>query len=167
MSEYEYFMVQVTKKKAASVQLVLQSRSLEATVLHLPAAGSRINEADYPPGVVVSDMNRAIQAVQTVFFKINEALRKAPVYPVGDVRGRARRFTLWIEGYAATGESATAQCLGTYEGVSLSDAAAAWYASQKDAKRRWGTFYVSKEGQPSVWGCRIFDNESLARESFG
>lgn len=169
--EYEYLMVQVTKTKASSVKKILQSRSLETYVVSLPTPGTKTEEATNLPGVEIKDVWRASQSVRQVFEKIRNAHRAMPVRIVrstsSDSLPRIRTFTLWVEGYRASSENGTAQYLGAYTGVSLADAAQAWYRSQKDAKRQWGALYVSDSGRPSVWGCRIFEAEEEARASFG
>jgi len=67
---------------------------------------------------------------------------------------------LWIEGFAATGQSGVAQCLGTYPGT-LHDAIKAWVAKDliREESMNWDRM--------TFWGCRFFDNELDARKSFG
>lgn len=62
------------------------------------------------------------------------------------------RHSLWVEGYAATGEHGAARFLGTYEADTFSEAVQKWNA-EKNSK--------------NTYGCRIFDNERSARRSFG
>ena len=71
------------------------------------------------------------------------------------------KFTLWMEGYGATGDSGTAQCLGTYEGDTFADAVQAWVDEEPDRAQ-----YFKREGL-TYWCCRFFDNEADARKSFG
>lgn len=75
----------------------------------------------------------------------------------------ARTITLWMEGYAATGEHATAQYCGTYTATDLNDAVRQWVA-QDPADRTSCTQYGPS---PSFWGCRFFESEEAARASFG
>lgn len=75
-----------------------------------------------------------------------------------------KQFSLWMEGYAATGNSSSASYLGTYEGENFLD------AYHNYLKVTYGVNklpdYINQEF-PSIWGCRIFDNEHDARKSFG
>jgi hypothetical protein len=67
-------------------------------------------------------------------------------------------MNLWIEGYSATGESASATYLGNYPGDTLKEAIANFSRSTGEQ--------IDEDGL-SIWGCRIFDNEDDARRSFG
>ena len=70
------------------------------------------------------------------------------------------KFEIWIEGYAATGESGIAQKFGEAEGKDLADAVRNFFKGRDDAK------YLNKS-YTTYWGCRIFDNEADARKVFG
>lgn len=73
-------------------------------------------------------------------------------------------YSLWSEGYSATGGSATAQFEGIFEGTSFNDACDNWAKTLEQPEYyRPGT----DKSRPSYWGCRIFDNETDARKSFG
>jgi hypothetical protein len=74
---------------------------------------------------------------------------------------------LWMEGYAATGEHGSATYCGTYPaGTSIPEAARRWVA--KDPAYRASYLSVDdKKGTASFWGCRFYDNETDARQSFG
>lgn len=75
---------------------------------------------------------------------------------------------LWVEGYAATGEHGTAQCLGTWPGETLGEAVKAWNAAKNPDGKQFGVLKFNAEtGYWSVWGCRIFDNRRDAQEGFG
>lgn len=73
-----------------------------------------------------------------------------------------KKFKIWMEGYAATGESGSAHYIGSAEGETFEEAC---------------KNYRDKEGKPlgldkhyhypSIWACRLFDNEQDARKSFG
>lgn len=67
------------------------------------------------------------------------------------------KFQVWVEGYAATGESAKAALLGVIQADSFQEACDKVGSHRKDynAERR------------EVWGCRLFDNEADARKAFG
>jgi hypothetical protein len=95
-------------------------------------------------------------------------------YGYGEDKGKTDKgpILVWIEGYRATGEhgTATSQLLhgkidpesGT---VDLDDAMLNWKQNDEEAARSLRKNEVT--GQWSFWGCRIFDNEQQARESFG
>jgi hypothetical protein len=73
------------------------------------------------------------------------------------------KFQLWSEGFAATGESATASYEGEFEGETFMDAYLAL------VKARYGDkppSYV-RLNEPVIWGCRVYDNEADARKGFG
>lgn len=88
---------------------------------------------------------------------------KQPGFKHG-LRGR-REFSIWCEGYVATGESAPAQFLGTFEAKSLNEAVMAWKHTQSIEVRR--TVYKHKNGPWVYWGRQIFNNEADARKNFG
>jgi len=72
-------------------------------------------------------------------------------------------FEIWMEGYAATGESGSAQLLGTKPGKTFMDA---YLNYVKDFYGESPPDHVSLN-KPSIWGCRIYDNEADARKVFG
>ena len=69
-------------------------------------------------------------------------------------------FTIWTEGYAATGESGTATYMGEAKGKNLQDAVKNLFNT------RDGGEWVNKD-YTAYWGCKFFDNEADARKSFG
>jgi hypothetical protein len=72
-----------------------------------------------------------------------------------------KEFYIWAEGYRATGQSSGAICLGTAKGVTFQDACKR--KASEDA--RFNSYF--NEEHLSYWGCRLFDNESDARRTFG
>lgn len=87
---------------------------------------------------------------------INE-LQKVLQQPV------SRNISLWMEGFAATGESGTAQYIGTYNAKDLDDAVKQ-YMEVRPNSVHWDRF---GRGRHAIWACEIFDNEADARKSFG
>lgn len=83
-------------------------------------------------------------------------------------------FEIWVEGYAATGDSGTARKLGEYEAESFDGAVAMFEAENPTTKvdhygpgsYRPGTD-MSKVPKYGIWACRFYDNEADARKSFG
>jgi len=77
------------------------------------------------------------------------------------------KYEVWIEGYVATGESAVAHRLesidGKYlwEGETFNDAC---IEAMKGCNLPM-PFYDKERN--AFWGCRFFDNEKDAKESFG
>jgi hypothetical protein len=71
-----------------------------------------------------------------------------------------RKYQIWMEGYAATGDHAPAEFCGEYEAESFAEACAAWN------KERGESGYFNTNTL-TYWGCRFFDNETDARRSFG
>jgi hypothetical protein len=68
-------------------------------------------------------------------------------------------FDIWVEGYSVTGNSCTAWHLGSAKGVTFRNACVNYH------KRNPDKFY--NEDSNSIWGCKLFDNQSDARKSFG
>ena len=70
---------------------------------------------------------------------------------------------IWIEGYRASGDSAPAQLLGRVDAETFAEACDK-LCSPQDWQQRHGN-YDRQRG--TVWGCRLFNNETDARRSFG
>lgn len=75
-----------------------------------------------------------------------------------------KTFELWVEGYAATGESSGAQCLSTIEGTDFNDAVKNYVEKLRAGEKIYWNF---RDGRWGCWGCRAFDNETDARKAFG
>ena len=74
------------------------------------------------------------------------------------------QYNIWSEGFAATGQSAGAHLHGTETANSFAEALAKYVAKQPTDNRRYFNLSTSP---PTYWGCRIYDNETQARKSFG
>lgn len=72
-----------------------------------------------------------------------------------------KTWEIWAEGYAATGESGTAQLMGHAEGKTFR-AACKTLAEQDSAFR---SYFNAK--QLTYWGCGLFPTEEQARRTFG
>lgn len=70
-----------------------------------------------------------------------------------------RLFEVWMEGYRATGDEQPAQLLGECLASSF-DEAVGMVTEGRDDVRYTGGAWV-------IYGCRLFDNETDARRSFG
>jgi hypothetical protein len=97
-----------------------------------------------------------------------------------------KEFEIWSEGYAATGEHSPAYYHGKAFGETFEDACRN-FRQPEDIPRQWcmpnedpilikkGTplnLDLKEDGSfryphPSIWACRLFDNEADARKSFG
>jgi hypothetical protein len=67
------------------------------------------------------------------------------------------RFEIWMEGFAATGESAGASSHGEVEAPTFREACVARFKGDN----------LFEEKSLTYWGCRLFDNEADARQGFG
>ena len=89
-----------------------------------------------------------------------------------------KEYEIWIEGFAATGQSATASRLlredesdSKWEAVSFKSACVKalnelkWQILHQGYQGLGSSYYDSKEN--SYWGCRFFETEEEARKSFG
>lgn len=80
------------------------------------------------------------------------------------------KFDIWTEGYLATGMEgipARAQKLASnIEADNFINAVKKWYKSEPDASSRFGDLSI-RDNKAYIWGCRIFDNETDARKSYG
>ncbi len=66
-------------------------------------------------------------------------------------------YSVWMEGYSATGDYAPAHCVGHTNAESFRDACVKLLKDDTSFN----------EERLTVWGCRLFTNEAEARESFG
>lgn len=74
------------------------------------------------------------------------------------------KYEIWMEGYAATGESGTAQKLGEFEAESFDDAVELLLRNG-DHKKYYRRSDIT--GNHLIWGCTLYDNEKDARRYFG
>lgn len=70
-------------------------------------------------------------------------------------------WDIWSEGYAATGQSGRAYHHGSEYGSTFKEAVKRFAAKNPEFRE-----YFNEKGM-TYWGCRLFDNESDARRSFG
>lgn len=71
------------------------------------------------------------------------------------------KFEIWSEGFRITGNEGNAHLHGTSEGETFKEAVNNY--AQQDVYFR---AYFDEEHM-TFWGCRLFDNETDARRSFG
>lgn len=74
------------------------------------------------------------------------------------------RYSIWSEGYRATGESSVASKLAEdIEANSFLEACQKWVDRSGERK----AYFDIVDGKPHFWGCQLFDNEEDARVNFG
>lgn len=100
-----------------------------------------------------------------------------------------KEFEIWIEGYAATGESSSASYLGKAKGNTFREACLCFVypnnypyepargtklkldnpktISYPEMAPKWQRDQIDNDNIPRSWACRYFDNEIDARKSFG
>jgi hypothetical protein len=87
-----------------------------------------------------------------------------------------KEYEIWIEGYAATGESSTASYIGKAMGDTFEDACNNFEYPEDEFNMGIKVHSKGEKlpldekghgGKPSIWACRLFDNEADARKSFG
>ena len=86
-----------------------------------------------------------------------------------------KNYEIWMEGYAATGESSGAQMIGVGPGNTFDEAVENYMSKNPEhgIEPNGPGRYVSEEAYNSrrsnwnIWACSLFDNESDARKSFG
>lgn len=82
------------------------------------------------------------------------------------INNGVKKYSLWQEGYAVTGQSSTAIYLGEFEGNSFNESCDNWAKTLNEEESKCYNPGTDKY-RPSYWACRIFDNEIDARKSFG
>lgn len=84
------------------------------------------------------------------------------IEPMPFVPVHQRQFNVWLEGYEATGNSASAEFKGVWSGITFEEACANWVDSLPIEER---SYYDPKTN--SYWGCQFYENETAARKTFG
>lgn len=90
-------------------------------------------------------------------------------------QGTMKKFEIWAEGYAATGEHQVASKIGEGFGETFDDAVRDYMSKNPNHGIKENTMnrYVSNESYQSrrsnwhIWACELFDNETDARKAFG
>lgn len=73
-------------------------------------------------------------------------------------------WAIWIEGYRTNGQIGYATLLGSVIAPTFHAACDIFFSSRSDRD----LYSQASPGQPpSLWGCRLFDNEKAARRIFG
>ena len=66
-------------------------------------------------------------------------------------------FEIWSEGYSITGDRGTASLHGTSKAKNFKDACTKFFNIN----------HLYDPDDLTYWGCRLYDNETDARETFG
>jgi len=75
-------------------------------------------------------------------------------------------YSIWREGYICTGGSSTASLLDNIKANSF-DEAVEIYKEKNPRNTIERVDSYPRSSNWSDWGCRLFDNEKQARETFG
>ena len=76
-------------------------------------------------------------------------------------RDTRRTWSIWCEGYRATGEYGRAHCMGQGLGDTFKEACVQFFEQRADL---WEDF---DQEHLTYWGCRLFPDETPARRAFG
>ena len=72
-------------------------------------------------------------------------------------------WDIWVEGYAATGQTGSHQMMAKGVEADTFKEAVIKFSKTEEAEG-YGHF---NEERPTFWGCRVFDNHKDASKSFG
>ena len=73
---------------------------------------------------------------------------------------QTKKFTIWSEGYRATGQSGTAQIMGQAYGETFKEACIKFFTDHRDMR-------LFNAENLTFWGCSLFPDEARARKFFG
>jgi hypothetical protein len=73
-----------------------------------------------------------------------------------------KQWQVWMEGYSITGNEGGAEFMGRFEGETFKEACLNWVATLNPKDKQ-----LYNEERNTYWGCRLFDNGTDARKSFG
>ena len=72
-----------------------------------------------------------------------------------------KTYNIWSEGFRTSGMNEKAMNHGCYEGNTFQEACEKWADTLGNSKK------LFDKKRLTFWACRLFDNESDARKSFG
>lgn len=112
---------------------------------------------NHPPQVVYRGSNEHVWSIP-----LNQWPNKLKPFKPNSLKHEQvdKDFNIWSEGLACTGQSGKAQFHGSYKGITFAEACEAWAKSTDDPN------YFDRK-HLTYWGCKLFNNESDARKSFG
>ena len=79
---------------------------------------------------------------------------------LNELTKKGKTIQIWMEGYRATGEHGVAQLLAAYNAEGFHQAM--WFYMQDNP----GDVTVDERGY-TIWACKLYDNATDARKSFG
>lgn len=86
-----------------------------------------------------------------------------------------KRFDIWMEGYAATGQSSGAQRVGYGQGKNFDEAVKDYMANtpkhgiEENSRKRYRSdeHYKKRDSNWNIWACDLYDNHADAAKAFG
>ncbi len=86
-----------------------------------------------------------------------------------------KKFDIWMEGFAVTGQTQGASKIGEGLGNSFDDAVIDYMSKtpehgiEENGRSRYisDEAYKNRRSNWNIWACSLFDNEVDARKSFG
>lgn len=86
-----------------------------------------------------------------------------------------REFEIWVSGYVASGQRATARMIGKGTGTSFDEAVEDYMSKnpkhgiEKECRNYYSTEedYINRKINWNIWRCGLYDNETDARKSHG
>lgn len=116
-------------------------------------------------GSVELAYRRGIQEGEESVTKKEKVKKKTESYKFHEIKetsaGKIKQWEIWSEGFRATGDSGGATLHGKEYGTTFRKAVITYASSNPDFDE-----YFDKKDM-TFWGCRLFDNETEARKSFG
>ena len=112
--------------------------------------------------VVEKTVDRVEDSEDTVYFTDGSSYHylRNPGMTLRLVR-RSELYDVWMEGFRATGESATAQHIGSARGTTFEEACRTLLRAGHSLSEHYDST------RNSVWGCRLYPTEMEARRTFG
>ena len=101
---------------------------------------------------------KTAEVVQQGLPSVEESATLQPIPP--NAPETEADWEIWMEGYAATGQSAPAQCLGTFRATSFKQACETWARTSESPS-------LFDADALTYWGCRLYPSEAEARQGFG
>lgn len=80
------------------------------------------------------------------------------------------KYSIWCEGYVATGENQQADFIGVVEAETFAEACKIAFENlgkDRNMPDMLNSFRINEDGIPVFWGLRLFDNEKDARKTNG
>lgn len=172
--------VQIARLLRQSADLVEQGGVISDLRIHVKDEKRAVRTFMYRGARVEQDrtvtliMTAPMPVWETDFdpFQLRDTALPAP-HKTGRVSGaiahessvaKPKRWDIWVEGYAATGQYGTAQMLAAGIEAATFKEACIKVCSPKAFQEGHGDFDAERL---TVWSCKLFDNEAGARRSYG